>query len=289
MWEVILESLLDSAKAAPFLLVVYLLIEFLENNAKTKSATVRLLNGKLAPLVASGVGLIPQCGFSVMATDLYNQRYLKTGTLIAFFVATSDEALPILLTNSQTAKVVWIVVVVKLVYALLLGYLINLLDKRKLSTTYQLQQEGCCGHEMHDHHHSFWHFVKHPLLHTLKIFLYLFAVNVAFGLLLYYFQDAIVGFASRLGIFRPFITSIIGLVPNCSASVILAGMFTNSLITLGSLIGGLVSSSGLAFVILFKQKGQLKRNLLILATMYLSGVLIGMITDLVLSYIPMPI
>ena len=289
MWEVILESLLDSAKAAPFLLVVYLLIEFLENNAKTKSATVRLLNGKLAPLVASGVGLIPQCGFSVMATDLYNQRYLKTGTLIAFFVATSDEALPILLTNSQTAKVVWIVVVVKLVYAVLLGYLINLLDKRKLSTTYQLQQEGCCGHEMHEHHHSFWRFVKHPLLHTLKIFLYLFAVNVAFGLLLYYFQDAIVGFASKLGIFRPFITSIIGLVPNCSASVILAGMYTNSLITLGSLIGGLVSSSGLAFVILFKQKGQLKRNLVILATMYLSGVLIGMVTDLILSYIPMPI
>ncbi len=290
MWEVLLESLLDSLKSAPFLLVVYLLIEFLENNAKIKTCTVRLLNGKLAPLVASGVGLIPQCGFSVMATDLYNQRYLKTGTLIAFFVATSDEALPILITNNQTAGVVWIIVVVKIVYAVVLGYLINAFDKRVLATDYQLEQtEGCCGHDVHDHNHDFWHFVKHPLLHTLKIFLYLFAVNAVFGILLYYFQDAIVGFAGKIGIFRPFIASAIGLIPNCSASVILAGMYTNDIITLGALIGGLVSSSGLAFVILFKQKGQFKRNIVALATMYLSGVLMGVAFDFVASQIPMPL
>lgn len=85
MWEVILDSLKDSAIALPFLLVIYLLIEFLESNERAKNKTVKLLNGKFAPLVASGVGLIPQCGFSVMATDLYCQNYLKTGTLIAFF------------------------------------------------------------------------------------------------------------------------------------------------------------------------------------------------------------
>ncbi len=109
MWDVILDALADSAKALPFLLVIYLFIEFLESSEKARDKTVKLLNGRLAPLVAGGVGLIPQCGFSVMATDLYCQNYLKTGTLIAFFVATSDEALPLLLTNPKTIGVVWIV------------------------------------------------------------------------------------------------------------------------------------------------------------------------------------
>ena len=88
MWDVILDALKDSSIAAPFLLIIYLLIEWLERNSRARQTTVRLLNGKLAPLVAGGVGLIPQCGFSVMATDLYCQNFLKLGTLIAFFVAT---------------------------------------------------------------------------------------------------------------------------------------------------------------------------------------------------------
>ncbi|MGN1040531.1 MAG: putative manganese transporter, partial [Candidatus Fimimonas sp.] len=149
MWETVLDALIDSAKALPFLLVIYLLIEFLENNQKAKYKTVKLLNGKLAPLVAGGVGLIPQCGFSVMATDLYTQNYLKLGTLIAFFVATSDEALPILLTNGKTVGVVWVVLAIKIVYAVALGYLINLFDKRTLCANFNLQNsKGCCHHDL---------------------------------------------------------------------------------------------------------------------------------------------
>ena len=102
MWDIVLDSLIDSAKAAPFLLAIYLLIEFLEGNSRAKSKTIKLLNGKIAPLVASGVGIVPQCGFSVMATDLYCQDYLKTGTLIAFFIATSDEALHLLSVTLST-------------------------------------------------------------------------------------------------------------------------------------------------------------------------------------------
>lgn len=333
MWQVILDALIDSSIAAPFLLIIYLLIEWLERNVKAKSRAVRLLNGKLAPLVAGGVGLIPQCGFSVMATDLYCQNFLKTGTLIAFFIATSDEALPILLTNKDTIKVTWIVLLVKIVYAVILGYVINLIDKRDLSavtekiTMVEDEREphdhshaeehkktvcqtsadtaengasscenasenvntdnenqtvihisdGCCHHDM-TKKTGFWNFVKHPLLHTLKIFIYIFVVNAIFGLLLYYFEKPITDFTSSLGFAQSFVTAAIGLVPNCASSVIITGMYTEGIINLSSLLAGLVSNSGIALAILFKDRKKIKRNLIILAVMYLAGVVLGIAT-----------
>ncbi len=322
MWDIVLDALVDSAKTLPFLLIIYLFIEFLESNKRARDKTVKLLNGKCAPLVAGAVGIVPQCGFSVMATDLYLQNYLKTGTLIAFFVATSDEALPLLLSNGKTVGVVWIVVLVKIVYAVILGYIINAFDKRPLADTYEVhEEEGCCGHELnedavqaacndekncdevtvnggdehsHEHNHEkehahgkfakFLSFVKHPLLHTTKIFVYIFVVNAVFGLLLYYFEQPITQFTAKLGIFQSFFTAAIGLVPNCASSVILTGMYASgngSIIGLPALLAGLVANSGIALAILFKNKTNFKRNLLILAIMYFAGVLCGIASEVV--------
>lgn len=322
MWDIVLDALVDSAKTLPFLLIIYLFIEFLEGNKRARDKTVKLLNGKCAPLVAGAVGIVPQCGFSVMATDLYLQNYLKTGTLIAFFVATSDEALPLLLSNGKTVGVVWIVVLVKIVYAVILGYIINVFDKRPLADTYEVhEEEGCCGHELnedavraacaddkncdeltdnggdehsHEHNHEkehahgkfakFLNFVKHPLLHTVKIFVYIFVVNAVFGLLLYYFEQPMTQFTAKLGIFQSFFTAAIGLVPNCASSVILTGMYASgngSIIGLPALLAGLVANSGIALAILFKNKSNFKRNLLILAIMYFAGVLCGVAAEVV--------
>ncbi len=304
MWDILLDSLIDSAKTLPFLLAIYLLIEFLENNRRARDKTVRLLNGKFAPLVAGGIGIVPQCGFSVMATDLYVQNYLKTGTLIAFFVATSDEALPLLLSNGKTVGIVWIVVLVKVVYAVLLGYLINAFDRRQLADTYEEHEEkGCCNHELgepdehddeHDHEHAhnetkwqkFWNFVKHPLLHTVKIFVYIFVINSVFGLLLFYFEQPIMDFSSKLGMFQSFFTAAIGLVPNCASSVIITGMYSSGangvhIIGLPALLAGLVSNSGIAFAVLFRDKKQIKRNLLIVGIMYFAGVLCGTVAEFI--------
>lgn len=276
MWNVVLDALIDSLIAAPFLLIIYLLIEFLESNQRAKSGAVKLLNGKLAPLVAGGVGLVPQCGFSVMATDLFCQDYLKIGTLIAFFIATSDEALPILLTNKNTVGVVWIVLLVKVVYAVALGYAINLLDKRKLADDYSLnEEEGCCHHDMNEHKRTFWNFVKHPLLHTLKIFVYIFVVNAVFGALLFYFEQPIMDFCARLGFAQSFFTSLVGLIPNCASSVIITGMYADGIINVAAMLAGLVSNSGIALAILFKDRKHWRRNLVILAIMYFAGVVLG--------------
>lgn len=276
MWDVILDALADSAKALPFLLAIYLFIEFLESSEKARDKTVKLLNGRLAPLVAGGVGLIPQCGFSVMATDLYCQNYLKTGTLIAFFVATSDEALPLLLTNPKTIGVVWIVAVIKVVYAVALGYVINAFDRRTVNTGYTLTEKGCCHHDMGDEHpkRTFWQFVRHPLLHTLKIFLYIFAVNVVFGLLLYYASDAIMQAMTTLGFWQCLIVPLVGLVPNCASSVIITGMYTQGIITFSAMLAGLVSNSGIALAILFRQRN-FKRNMAVVGIMYAAGAALG--------------
>ncbi len=277
MWDTVLDALIDSAKVLPFLFLIYVLIEFLETNEKARLKTVKLLNGKAAPLVASGVGLIPQCGFSVMASDLYAQNYIRTGTLIAFFVATSDEALPILLTDSSTIKIVWIVLVIKLVYALLLGYLINAFARRPLAAEYSATEhdEGCCHHDMHQKK-TFWQFIKHPLVHTLKIFIYIFLVNVAFGLLLYFAEDSIMNFMSMITWAQPFVAALIGLIPNCGSSVVITGMYSSGIITFGAMCAGLVSNSGIALAVLLKDKRHVRRNLLILAVLYAAGAVAGL-------------
>ena len=343
MWEVILDALKDSAIALPFLLLIYLFIEFLEHNKRAKDKTVQLLNGRLAPLVAGGVGIVPQCGFSVMATDLYCQNYIKIGTLIAFFVATSDEALPILLTNGKTVGVVWLVLLIKIVYAVLLGYLLNLLDRKLLSANYTLTETGCCHHELAEqhasetqvevnaepaqmedeshenaqhehkdaalhehgqeperehesgHHHghtdtsrakTFWNFVKHPILHTLKIFAYIFVVNAIFGMLLFYAEQPIMDFVADFGFLQTFVTAAIGLIPNCASSVIISGMYADGIIGLSAMIAGLVSNSGIALAILFKQK-KFKRNFGILGIMYLAGVVLGVVCYFVFPLTPL--
>ncbi len=291
MWDVVLDALKDSAIAAPFLLIIYVFIEFLEQNGKARAKTVKLLNGRAAPLVAGGVGLVPQCGFSVMATDLYMQKYLKLGTLVAFFVATSDEALPILLTNEKTVGTVWIVLVVKVVYAVALGYLINLFDRRPLATDYTLTETGCCHHELHEHDdhqeceneskwHKTWEFLKHPLLHTLKIFCYIFVVNTVFGLLLHFVGEQIMQFASKLGFFQCFLTALVGLVPNCASSVVITGMYTEGIVSFSAMLAGLVSNSGIALAILFKDKSW--KNFGIVGIMYAAGIVLGVVCYFVL-------
>ena len=286
MWEAVLDALKDSAIVLPFLLAIYIVIELLERNEKARRKTVKLLNGKLAPLVAGGIGIIPQCGFSVVATDLYCSDYIKTGTLVAFFVATSDEALPLLLTDKNTIGIVWIVVLVKILYAVLLGFVINIFDKRVLSTeTPKVEEEGCCHHDVGDEEHhdgnAFWNFIKHPLLHTLKIFIYIFVINALFGILMFYASDSIVQFVSKIGIWQTPIVAAIGLIPNCASSVIVAEMYSENIIGLPAMLAGLVSNSGIALAVLFKDKEHTKRNLLVAGIMYLAGVLIGIGGELV--------
>ena len=272
MWQVLLDALTESAVMIPFLLAIYLLIELIETSKKAQLNTARLLGGKWSPFFGGLVGVIPQCGFSVLSADLYTQNYLKTGTLLAVLIASSDEALPLLLTNKSTLWYGLILLGGKLIFAILVGYVVNIFDKRPLSVDFSVEQstEGCCQHDMH-HKPTFWQFVKHPLIHTAKIFAYVLAVNAIFGTLMHFFSDNVSAFLQQTYWIQPLVCGLVGLIPNCAGSVILAGLFADGLISFGALAAGLVCSSGLAFTILLKNKSTAGKAPIIALALYLSA------------------
>lgn len=280
VWEIILDAFLDTLKVFPFLVVIYILIEFLEHRT-TFTKNHKILQGNLAPLIGSATGLIPQCGFSVMAAKLYDKGLIRTGTLLAVLLATSDEAFIILLSSGSAAAVIMPMVVIKLLVGVAVGYLVNFLyTAEKLSEgEFEDIHAYSCGRE-HEGHSDFKVFFLNPLLHSLTIAFYLLIVNLVFGFVISAVgQDQIA--SSMIGgpYFQPFITSVIGLIPNCASSAIITGTYIHGGITFGSCVAGLCANAGLGLVVLFKNTKKIKRNIVFAFTLYLISVAVGVIVN----------
>lgn len=322
IWHAFLESIIT----LPIIFVCYLVIELLEEKILTKYKTSKLLKSKIAPVVSAGFGIIPQCGFSVVATDLYSKKLITLGSLMAIYIATSDEALPILLSNSSSYLDLLLIIGIKFVYAIVVGLLIDVIFRKKqenkaismvnhttnsenllvsneketkvveISTTQEEKEntnakkdehsdeviEGCCHHDLkHSHESKISHIFLHPLLHSLKIFAFILIINIIFGLLIEFVgQNVIADFMMATGFFQPFIVALVGLIPNCAASVIITELLLVGGISLGSCIAGLCVNSGIALVLLFKLNKNVKENVLILISLYALGVLLGVIVNL---------
>ena len=276
MGEVLLDALLDSLKVFPFLFLMYVLIEFLEHRTNV-SRNKNLLRGRLAPLLGASVGLIPQCGFSVMAAKLYDKKFIRTGTVLAVFLATSDEAFILLLSSGAAAAAVAPLIVVKFAVAVGVGYLANALFRREALSEPAEGEEvhgSPCGHD-HEHDKPVRQYLVHPLLHSLEVFAYLLAVNVAFGIAMHYASDAVTRFLRGGEWFQPLIAAAVGLIPNCAASVLITQAYIGGFITFGACTAGLCANAGLGFVILFKNVRAWRRNLLLLAAMFAVGAAAG--------------
>lgn len=282
MGEVLLDALLDSLKIFPFLFLMYLIIEVLEHRTKI-SRNSNVLRGRLAPLLGAATGLIPQCGFSVMAAKLYDRRLIRTGTVLAVFLATSDEALILLLSSGTAAIAVMPLVAVKFLVAVGVGYAANALCRKELLEELPEGEEvhgSACGHD-HDGEgdSAARRYFVHPLLHSLQIFAYLLLVNVAFGVLLYYVgEERIAAFLDNTFWLQPLIAAVVGLIPNCASSVLITGAFIDGYLTFGAMVAGLCVNAGLGFVVLFKNIRQWKRNLLLLAVLFVIGLAAGYAT-----------
>lgn len=322
-WDVILDALKDTAILFPFLFLMYVLIELLEHNTAAGKPN-RALAGKWAPVLGSALGTVPMCGFSVMAAKLYRNRHITVGTLLAVFIATSDEALLVLLTTPSLMpldKVYSVLATagIKLVLGIAVGYLADLILKKHSSVRplpapcehgkipeesehmHGDAREECehvhgeeCEHEeenhVHGHEHEHEHYAacKHthkskasvyfvsPLLHALQVAAFVLLVNLAFGYL--YFglgEEAVVSFLQAGKWVQPLVCCLIGLVPNCASSVILAETFAVGGIEFGSCLAGLVTNAGLGFTVLFRRGKEVRSGLLILLFMYLFGVAVG--------------
>lgn len=300
MWEVLLDSLIDTLKLFPFLLIIYILIELLEQKA---SLTERrhLLQGKFAPVIATATGIVPQCGFSVMAAKLYEKGYIRTGTLLAIFIATSDEAFIILLSNGSSAISLMPLIMIKITVGLAVGYAVNFILRKESLTAMPLHIEH---HDHHDHrnhhddeeelegyscgrHHDEHSIVKTyivaPLLHSLKITAYLFIVTLVFNGIVYamggeeVLADHILG--GRWG--QPLISALVGLIPTCASSVVITGAYINNGLLFGSCVAGLCANAGLGFVVLLKDTKKIKRNILLIVTLYLVAAATGVVVNAV--------
>lgn len=289
MAEVLLEAFLDTLKVLPFLLLVYIIIELIEHKTSV-FGNRKILQGKLSPLIGSAAGLIPLCGFSVMAAKLYDRNHIRTGTVMAVFIATSDEALILLISNVTNVRALTAIVpliLVKFVLALIVGYAATAILFREKTAEISPDDKSSqysCGDGNAEENNLQTYFLG-PLWHSLKITLYLLIVNVIFAILIYYVGEDNIQNALATNIYlQPLITAAVGLIPSCASSVIVTTAYVGEMIEFGSLVAGLVVNAGMGFVILLKNPKKIKRNLALIATMfaisYLSGMLINLVSPL---------
>lgn len=282
MWDVIWDAFLDTLKTFPFLLLIYVLIEILEHRT-TLMQNRKVLQGDLAPLIGSATGIIPQCGFSVMAAKLYDSGFIRTGTLLAVFIATSDEALIIMLSELSSAGAIMPLILIKLLIAVGAGYLTNF-----ILTGEKLEETGSAPdvriHTIGENKSDLQIYLLSPLLHALKIALYLLIINLVFGFIIFSVGEEVISSAMIGGAYvQPLITALIGLIPNCASSVILTGAYINGGILFGSFAGGLCANAGLGMVVLLKNTKKLKRNVILIVTMYIIAVAAGIAINAIMS------
>ena len=282
--HVLLHSFLDSLVVLPFLLLTYIIIELIERKALF-FRNGKLLSGKNAPLLAGALGVFPQCGFSVMSAKLYESNLIKVGTLLAVFIATSDEAFAVLLTNGKFLDLI-ILLVLKFVCAVIVGYLVNAFVKSRILIRYKkitfTHEEYCtqCGNSKNAKN-LFEAYVLYPLIHALKTFVFVFIVNFAFALLIELIGESqILDFMSKSKYIQPFVTALVGLIPNCASSILITQFFVNGGITFGSMFAGLSVNAGIGLAVVLKNKSKFKSGLIIMLALYLISVAFGLVINL---------
>ena len=292
MWHVLLHTLQETAWTFLIILICYVIIELVETSLSQKLQKTK----KWSPVLGSVFGLIPQCGFSVVATDLFAKRHLSIGTLLAVFIATSDEALPIILSKPDKALMILPLLGIKLVFGIVVGYLVDLIYTKSKQQMREhevhcehtpVEHKGCCDHSIENttKTNPWKQYLLHPLVHTLKIYAYIFVVSFAFGLLVHYVGETnITNFLEGSKHFAPLVSCLIGLIPNCASSVIISNLFITGGLSFGACVAGLICNAGLGLFVLFKQNKHIKENLCIVAILITTSLVVGYSTCLIAGF-----
>lgn len=278
MKHVLLDTLFESLNLLPFLLITFLIIEFIEHKASKKSIKMLTKTKKYGPIIGGILGATPQCGLGVMATNLYVTNIITIGTLIAIYLSTSDEMLPVLISEGMPFSKILIILLIKVIIGIVCGFIIDFIFRKKNKHTKIDVQELC----ENEHCHCENSIIKSSLIHTLKTFSFIFLVSFVLHLFIHEIgEDKISNLLLNGNIFTPFLSSIIGLIPNCAGSVVITELYVNNVISFGSMLAGLLTGSGISILILFKVNNDLKDNMMILGTIYIIGVIFGILFNLV--------
>ena len=279
MIEIIEETLIDSIKLLPFLFITYLIMEYTEHKMGEKSKKTIQKSGKWGPFFGSILGIFPQCGFSVSATNLYAGRVITLGTLIAVYLSTSDEMLPIFISESVPIDVMLKILAIKLIIGIIAGFAIDFV-LRLINKNKKIEEENIVDLCEHDHCHCEKGILKSSIHHTLSIFVFILIVTFIINTAIYFIgEENISNILLNKPIFGPIVSSLIGLIPNCASSVIITNMYLKNVINVGTMIAGLLVNAGVGLVVLFKTNKKIKENIAIICLLYIVGVISGIVLE----------
>ena len=265
MLDIFLDALIDTLKLIPFLFLSFIIMEVLEHKLTNRKKLIKL--NKFGPLAGSVLGIIPQCGFGTLASNLYVSRIISLGTLIAVYLSTSDEMLPIMLSHQVAIDKIIPILLYKFLLGLFFGILIDILYRKKVNNEiHHFCEDDHCNCKDDG-------VIKSSIIHTLKIAFFIFIVNLILNSIVD--RKLISTFVSNNKVLSPIIMSIVGLIPNCAASVIITELYLEDIITFGSLMAGLLASSGVGLLVLFKQNKNLKENFIILILLLMIAIICG--------------
>ena len=277
--KVVIHSILDTLKLVLFLFLTYLLMEFIEH--KATESTVRLMKktGKLGPLVGGALGTVPQCGFSAAAASLYAGRVITLGTLVAVFLSTSDEMIPVLLAGDIGFDTLLGILAYKTAVGVAIGFTVDIAIRlmRRGSDDIVIG-ELCDGENCHCEKGI----VKSAIYHTLTTGCFIFAATVVINLVVFIVgEDNISSFVVDIPVISHAIASVIGLVPNCAVSVVLSQLAVSGVISYGTMLSGLLTGAGVGTLVLFKMNKNKKENAMIILILIASGTLFGALSEFI--------
>ncbi len=302
MEQIFLDALLDSLKMIPFLFLVYVGIELIEYWFGNKIRQGIQKSGKLGPGIGALAGSFPQCGFSVVSTALYTQRLLTIGTLLAVYLSTSDEAIPVILSQPDKAGIILPLLLTKIIIAFVAGYTIDLFFKKSGQKTLAhaeayaqgkddsqhhhesiIEERACCGHSLNASAKKFnpKEIILHPLIHTFKIFTFVLIISFVINFAVYKIGEETIRnlFAGHI-FWQPFIAALVGLIPNCASSVAITEFYLKGTITYGAAIAGLCASGGLGLLVLLKEEKNRRNVFTVVGLLFGISVLAGLIIQI---------
>lgn len=299
MNELLLDALIDTAKMIPFLLMVYIGIELIEYKFGSLIRKKVQRAGSAGPALGALAGTFPQCGFSVVTAALYTQKLVTIGTFLAVLISTSDEAIPVILSQPDKLHLIWPLILTKVIIALIAGYSVDFIFRKSNKKTLEhissynkgaddkshhhetaIEEPACCGHstcsdsKKFDYHEIIWH----PIKHTAKILLFVFLATLGINLLIFYIGEEKLA-ALLLGhtFWQPIVAALVGLIPNCAASVAITQLYLQGAISYGAVVAGLSASGGLGILVLFREQDDKKDIFKVIGLLFAISVISGLL------------
>lgn len=275
IWHHIQHAFSHSVSTIPFLFLAYFVIEYIEKRSSDKMERAMAHLGRFGPFGGAVLGCVPQCGFSASAANFYSNRVVTLGTLIAVFISTSDEAIPILLSNPEQGVTILKLLGAKVVVGALAGFVVDLIFKASSVTHDELHHKhGHCCKDEEGVGSMFVAAAKHTLGTYAFIFVVSFVLCAAVETL---GQEKVEVLFMTDTVFQPFIAALIGFIPNCASSVLLTQLYIEGTLSFGSVVAGLCTGAGVGLAVLFKENRPVKDNFKIMAILYAVSVIAGLL------------